>query len=54
MTLAACSLSLVACDRDPEAWSLQLASIDFDPGAELGPGIAHDLELQANGLQLWP
>ena len=28
-------------------------SIDFDPGPELGPGIAHDLELQPNGLQLW-
>ena len=31
---------------------MQLASIDFDPWAKLGPSIAHDLELQANGLQL--
>jgi len=52
MTLVACSLPLAAWLV--EAWSLQLAPIDFDPGAELGPGIAHDLELQANGLKLWP
>jgi len=35
-----------------EAWSLKLLAIDPDPWAKLLPSIAHDLELQANGLQL--
>ncbi len=50
MALVACSLPLAAWFS--QAWSLQLASIDSDPGAELGPSIAHDLELQANRRQL--
>jgi len=47
-------LPLAALGRagDPEAWSLQLVAIDFNPGAMLGPSIAHDLELQANRRQL--
>jgi len=37
-----------------EAWRLQLLAIDRDPGTKLGPAIAHDLELQTNGLKLGP
>ena len=36
-----------------EAWSLQLLAVDHDPGAKLGPPIAHDLQLSCDGLQLW-
>ena len=36
----------------PEAWSLKLLTIDLDPGAKLGPGVAHDFELQGYGRQL--
>jgi len=50
VTLAACSLPLVP--GLPQAWSLQLGAININPGAKLLPSIAHDLELQANGLQL--
>jgi len=46
----ACCLPLVAWY--PEAWSLQLLTIDQDPGAKLGPVIAHDLELSRDGQQL--
>jgi len=31
---------------------LQLLAIDQDPGTKLRPGIAHDLELSCDGLQL--
>jgi len=48
--LAASGPTLVA--RDPEAWGLQLLAVDRDPGTMSGPAVAHDLELQANGLQL--
>jgi len=48
--LAASWSMLVA--RDPEAWSLQLVAIDHDPGTVLRPGVAHDLELSCDGLQL--
>ena len=37
-----------------KAWRLQLGAIDRDPWTILRPFIAHDLELQANGLKLWP
>jgi hypothetical protein len=50
VALAAWSLGLVT--RLVEAWSLELLAIDPDPWAKLSPGIAHDLELQANGLKL--
>ena len=50
MTLAAWSLGLVPWFV--EAWSLQLVAIDPDPWAKLLPGIAHDLELKCDGLQL--
>jgi len=43
---------LAACCRNPEAWSLQLLAIDPDPGAILGPGVAHDLELSCDAQQL--
>ena len=36
------------------SWRLKLLTINIYPGAKLLPGIAHDLELQANGLKLWP
>ena len=52
MTLAACCLSLVACPRDPEAWRLQLFSINKNLGTKALPTIAHDLELSCDGLQL--
>ena len=52
MTLAACCLSLVACPRDPEAWRLQLFSINKNLGTKALPTIAHDLELSRDGLQL--
>jgi len=52
VTLGACSLPLVP--GLPEAWGLQLGAIDLDPGAKLGPSIAHDLELRCDGLQLGP
>ena len=51
MALAACCLVLGPWFA--EAWRLQLLTIDQDPGAMLSPSIAHDLELQANGLKLW-
>ena len=50
MALAAWSLGLVT--RLVEAWSLELLAIDPDPWTKLLPSIAHDLELQANGLKL--
>ena len=46
----ACCLPLAAWY--PEAWSLQLAAIDHDPGTKLGPSIAHDFELSCDGQQL--
>jgi len=46
------SLKLAAWSGDPEAWSLKLLTIDPDPGAKLGPVIAHDLELSCDGQQL--
>ena len=52
MTLAACCLTLVARPWDPQVWCLQLFTIDKNPGAKLFPGIAHDLELSCDGLQL--
>jgi len=42
-------LPLAAWCRDPEAWCLQLLAIDLDPGAKLGPVMAHDLELSRDG-----
>jgi len=53
----ACSLMLAACSLmlaswNPEAWRLKLLAVDLDPGAILGPSIAHDLELSCDGLQL--
>ena len=50
--LAASRPVLAACPRYPEAWSLQFLTIDLDPGAESLPGVAHDLELSCDGLQL--
>ena len=50
MALAAWSLGLVT--RLVEAWSLDPLVVDLDPWAMLLPSIAHDLELQANGLKL--
>ena len=50
MTLAACCLSLVPWFV--KAWCLKLLAVDHDPGTELGPTIAHDLELSCDGLQL--
>ena len=52
MALAAWCLQLGPWSMDPEAWSLQLLAIDIDPGAELLPGIGHDLELSRDGQQL--
>ena len=51
VALAACCLWL-ATSGDREAWSLQLFSVDHDPGAMLLPAVAHDLQLQRNGCQL--
>ena len=51
MTLAACCLSLVA-SFNPEAWRLQLFSINKNLGTKALPTIAHDLELSCDGLQL--
>ena len=31
---------------------MKLVAIDIYPGTELGPSIAHDLELSCDGLQL--
>ena len=55
----ACSLMLVACGLplaswNPEAWRLKLLAVDRDPGTELRPTVAHDLELSCDGLQLGP
>ena len=50
MTLVACGLQLAA--RFPQAGSLQLVAIDKNLRAKLLPVVAHDLELQADGLQL--
>ena len=52
MALAACCLRLGACALLPEAWRLQLFSIDHDPWAKLLPAVGHDLELQGNRRQL--
>jgi len=41
--LVACGLPLASWN--PEAWRLQLFTIDCDPGAKLLPSIAHDFEL---------
>tara|TARA_E500000305_G_C3994915_1_gene224032 strand:- start:346 stop:504 length:159 start_codon:yes stop_codon:yes gene_type:complete len=35
-----------------KAWSLELLAVDQDPGTKPGPGIAHDLELSCDGLEL--
>ncbi len=50
MALGACRLGLGPCFV--EAWRLQLLAVDQDPGAKLGPSIAHDLELQGKRRQL--
>ena len=50
MALGACSLPLVP--GLPQAWSLQLLTIDIDPGAHALPGVGHDLELSRDGQQL--
>jgi len=50
MALVACSLPLVSWLS--QAWSLQLLAINKNLGTKLSPGVTHDLELQANGLQL--
>ena len=52
MTLAACSLALVTRPWDPEAWSLQLFTIDKNLWAKLLPAVTHDLELSRDGQQL--
>ena len=52
MALAACCLSLVACPRDPEAWRLQLLTINKNFGTKALPAVTHDLELSCDGLQL--
>ena len=52
--LAVSRSMLAAWSRHPEVWRLELLAVDRDPGAILGPSIAHDLELQANGLKLGP
>ena len=52
MALAAWSLGLVSWFV--KAWSLELLAIDPDPWSILRPIITHDLELQTNGLKLWP
>jgi len=46
--IVACCLWLAASGSvlvswDPEAWRLELAAIDHDPGPMLSPSIAHDL-----------
>jgi len=50
VTLVACSLPLVPGLL--QAWSLQLATINKNLGTKALPGIAHDLELSCDGLQL--
>ena len=52
VALVACSLPLVA--GLSQAWSLQLVTIDRYLGAKSLPGIAHNLELSCDSLQLWP
>jgi len=44
--------STLARCRNSQAWGLELLPIDPDPGAKLGPGVAHNLELCRNGQQL--
>ena len=48
--LAACYFGL----RQPELQGLECSLVDHDPGPELLPSMAHDLELSCDGLKLWP
>ena len=55
MALVTCSL--VACGfslREPELQGLECSLVDRDPGTELRPVMAHDLELSRDSLKLWP
>ena len=52
LLLAAVPRSMLVASGYPEAWSLKLLAVDHDPGAELRPVIAHDLEFSRDGLQL--
>ena len=54
MALVCCSFFFNFCVRQPELQGLECSLVDRDPGAELRPTVAHDLELSRDGLQLWP
>ena len=49
MALVRCSL---VAPWYVELWRFQCSLVDRDPGTMLSPSIAHELELQRNGLQL--
>jgi len=38
--------------RLPELQGLECSLVDRDPGTELRPAMAHDLELSSDGLEL--
>ena len=50
MALVCCSL---VASFYAELQGLERSLVDHDPGTELRPSMAHDLELSCDGGQLW-
>ena len=53
VALVCCSFFSGLGHRYPELQGLECSLVDRDPGTELRPGMAHDLELSCDGLKLW-